>query len=45
MAEGTLRSFIALIGDPVVAVMLGLLVSIYTLAKNIERKEVTKTFR
>jgi len=40
MADGTLRSIIALIGDPVVAVMIGLLVSIFTLARNIDKKEV-----
>jgi GntP family gluconate:H+ symporter len=42
MADGTVRDLIALIGDPVVAVMIGLLVSIFTLARKIDRKEVVK---
>lgn len=42
MSAGTVRDFIALIGDPVVAVMIGLLVSIFTLARKIDRKEVVK---
>jgi GntP family gluconate:H+ symporter len=42
MADGTIRNIIALIGDPVVAVLIGLLVSIFTLVRNIDRKDVVK---
>lgn len=38
--KGAVKTFFGLIGDPIVAVMIGVLVAIYGLAQNIERKKV-----
>lgn len=40
--QGTLKSIIGLVGDPITAILIGLIISIYTLARKIEKEKVIK---